>query len=113
MCIFYEISENDFNYYNYQPGSNIITVYCKHITDPSMHTHAHTRAPTRRRSSCVAVRWVGAPNHDKVNGPFSPGDEWPFGASFKLTVPYATRIRAAVFAIVFGVFRIYKISRSI
>ena len=30
-------------YYHYQPGSNIIIVYCKHIT----HARAYTRARTR------------------------------------------------------------------
>ena len=48
------------------------------------HTHTHTRARTRPHSrtrthppttvaiQVVAVRWVGAPNHGEVNGPFSP-----------------------------------------
>ena len=38
MSDLYEIEDNNFNYYHYQPGSNIMIVYFKHIT------HAHTRA---------------------------------------------------------------------
>ena len=34
-----------FHYYHYQPGSNIIIVYCKHIT----HAPARTRAQARTR----------------------------------------------------------------
>ena len=38
------------------------------------HTHAHTRthSPTTIAVQVVAARWVGAPNHDKLNAPFSP-----------------------------------------
>ena len=39
-------------------------------------THAHTRSRTHQPTTIVilvvAVRWVGAPNHDEVNAPFSP-----------------------------------------
>ena len=40
-----------FNYYHYQPWSNIIIVYCKHITHARTHalTHARTHAPARTR----------------------------------------------------------------
>ena len=36
-------------YYHYQPGSNIVIVYCKHITHARAHTltRAHTHARTR------------------------------------------------------------------
>ena len=47
-----------YRYYHYQPGSNSIIVYCKHITHARthtrtriharMHTHARTRARTYR-----------------------------------------------------------------
>ena len=30
--------DNNFNYYHYQPGSNIVIVYCKHITHARTHT---------------------------------------------------------------------------
>ena len=58
----------DFNYYHYQPGSNNIIVFCKHIT----HAHAHTLARTTITIQVVAARWVGAPNDDEVHAPFSP-----------------------------------------
>ena len=37
------------------------------------HTHAHTRInpPTTVAIQIYAVRWVGVPNHDEVNAPFS------------------------------------------
>ena len=73
MFDLYEILDNSFNYYNYQPGSNNIIVYGKHITHVRMyarthaHTriHAHTRAhayvypPTAVTIQVVAVPWVG------------------------------------------------------
>ena len=65
VCDFYEIKENDFNYYHYQPGSNI--VYCKHTCT---HSCTHRRPPTTVDIQVVAVRWVGVANHDKVNAPF-------------------------------------------
>ena len=43
-----------------------------------MHAHAHTHSRTRTHQPTtvailvVAVRWVGALNHDEVNAPFSP-----------------------------------------
>ena len=47
-----------FNYYHYQPGSNIIIVYCKHIT------HAHTHARTNRRTYAPArTRAYTHPTH--------------------------------------------------
>ena len=38
------------------------------------HTRAHTRThqPTTIADQIVAVRWVGASNHDEINAPFSP-----------------------------------------
>ena len=41
-----------FNYYHYQPGSNIIIVYCKHITHARTHggTHARRHARTHGRT---------------------------------------------------------------
>ena len=49
----YEIYDNNFNYYHYQPGSNCIIVYCRHITHARMPTYARTRmrehTHTRRR----------------------------------------------------------------
>ena len=60
MCTtaLYEIEDrpNHFNYYHYQPGSNIIILNCKHITHTHMlaRTHAHTHTV-----QVVAVRWVG------------------------------------------------------
>ena len=43
MSDMYEIKDDNFNYYHYQPGSNIIIVYCKHITHARMCAHARTR----------------------------------------------------------------------
>ena len=71
-------TSSDFNYYHYQPGLNIIIVYCKHITHA--HTHAHTRALAHthlpahhhRRSGCRCSMGRCAQPHDKVNTPFSP-----------------------------------------
>ena len=31
VCDLYEIYDNNFNYYHYQPGSNIIIVYCRRL----------------------------------------------------------------------------------
>ena len=59
-----------FNYYHYQPGSNNIIVYGKHITHARMHAHTLTHTPTHRRCRCSMGRC--APNHDEVNAPFSP-----------------------------------------
>ena len=90
---------NNFNYYHYQPCSNNIIVYCKHITRAHIHahthartythahtharthththtyTHAHTHARTHthchRRSVCLCSMCWSAPNHDDaVNVPF-------------------------------------------
>ena len=51
---------NDFNYYRYQPGSNITIVYDKHITHARTHerTHARTHARTHTRAhahSCTCT----------------------------------------------------------
>ena len=35
-----------FKYYHYQPGSEIIIVYCKHITHARTHARAHTHTHT-------------------------------------------------------------------
>ena len=40
-----DMYENNFNYYHYQPWSNIIIVYCKHITHAHMRTRAHAHTP--------------------------------------------------------------------
>ena len=36
------------------------------------HTHTHTHTTVAVQVVAVTVRWVGAPNHDEVNAPFSP-----------------------------------------
>ena len=41
-------------YYHYQPGSNSIVVYCKHI----MHAHTHTHTPPWRSGHrCSMGQW--------------------------------------------------------
>ena len=62
ICMKYRIIF--FNYYHYQPGSNNIIVYGKHIAHACMHTH--------RRRGCHCSMGQCAPNHDEVNAPFSP-----------------------------------------
>ena len=57
--------------------AHYIIVYCKHIT----HARRNSHTPT-----AVAVRWVGAPNHEGVrpNAHFSTlARQWPIGASLK------------------------------
>ena len=61
-----------FNYYHYQPGSNIIIVYGKHIMHTRTHTHTcvrshpcervHTNPPHTHthRLRRIAIRWVCA-----------------------------------------------------
>ncbi len=48
VCDLNEISDNDFNHYHYQPGTNNIIVYGKHIMHARMYarTHTHTLART-------------------------------------------------------------------
>ena len=41
MCIQYRII--DFNYYHYQPGTNHIIVYSKHVKHARTYAHTHTR----------------------------------------------------------------------
>ena len=41
-------------------------------THARAHTHSRTQQPTTIAILAVAVRWVGAPNHDKVNASYSP-----------------------------------------
>ena len=81
VCDLYEILDNSFNYYHYQPGSNNIIVYGKHITHARMYarthtntrTHAHTRAharirpPPHRRHhpGCCCSMGRCAANHDE------------------------------------------------
>ena len=58
----------------YQPGSNIIIVYCiSHLACTHACTHVHTRTPThhRRRPGCRCSMGRCAPNHDEVNAPYS------------------------------------------
>ena len=78
MCV-YEIKENPFNYYHYEPGSNIIIVYCKHITPPS---------PFRLSLFDGEL----APNRDAINGPFRrvTGDQWLVHSN---TLAQSTRFR--------------------
>ena len=73
----------NFNYYHYQPGSNIIIVYCKHITHTQTHTqhthtstytthtqtHAHTHTPPSPFRLSLFDGSV-VPNSDGVNAPF-------------------------------------------
>ena len=100
MCDFYEILDNDFNYYHYQPGSNII--YIVYISRTHARTHSHTHAHTRTHAhthtrthahthtrthahthtrthahthpppSRFRLSLFDGPNHDEVNAPFSP-----------------------------------------
>ena len=53
MSYLYERWDNNFNYYHYQPGSNIIIVYCKHTTQARV---------AFRLSMCDGLV---APNHDR------------------------------------------------
>ena len=48
----------------------------------------------------VAFRWVDAPNHDEVNAPFSQ--------ALSCFIQINSSVCDAVFAIVFGAFRVYK-----
>ena len=48
MCDVYSIKDNSFNYYHYQPGSNNIKVYSKHVTHAR--TYARTHARTHERT---------------------------------------------------------------
>ena len=58
--------------YNYQPGSNIIIVYCKQITHAHTHarTHARTHTHRRRRSGCRCLIGRWRPTVTKIR-PFS------------------------------------------
>ena len=58
MCDLYEIYDNNFNYYHYQPGY--------------MANTSRTHTPTHRRPGCRCSMGRSAPNHDEVNAPFSP-----------------------------------------
>ena len=106
MCDLYEIWDINFNYYHYQPGSNIINVYCKHIT--------HARAQARRRArmhTAVAVQVLVidgsvAPNSDGVNAPFRRF-RWRSMAS-RCFIQINSRVGDSVFEIVLGVFRVSK-----
>ena len=63
MSDLYEISDNNFNYYNYQPGSNIIIVHCKYITHAYARSRAHACASTHTPPSPPPYRlalFVGA-----------------------------------------------------
>ena len=78
MCVWvlYEIQEN---YFHHEPGSNIIIVYCKHITPPS---------PFRLSLFDGEL----ATNHDAVNAPFRrvAGDQW---VVHSITLARSTRFR--------------------
>ena len=77
VCDLYEIYDNNFNYYHYQPGSNIVIVYCKYITHARMHTriraYTHARGRTHTPPSPFMLSLFDgsvAPNHDGVNTHF-------------------------------------------
>ena len=79
-----------FNYYHYQPGSNNIIVYGKHITHARTHTHTLARAhkPTRpppHHPGCRCYMGGVRPTLTKIRPLFacSAGHEWPVGASLK------------------------------
>ena len=101
----YEINDNNFNYYHYQTGSNIIIVYCKHITHARMHTRtlAHTHQPPSPFRLSLFDGSV-EPNDDGVNAPFRRF-RWRSlaGRCFIQTNSHAGD---SVFAIGLGVFRV-------
>ena len=68
VCDLYEIWDNNFYYYHYQLGSNIIIVYCKHITHTR--THARTHTQRRRHSGCLCSMSQWRPNVTELR-PFS------------------------------------------
>ena len=108
ICVKYRII---INYYHYQPGSNIIVVYCKQITYARMHacTQAHTRANKRTHTPPSPFRlslFDGsvAPNREGVNAPFRRF-RWRSMAG-RCFIQINSRAGDSVFAIVVGVFRV-------
>ena len=71
VCDFYEILENYFNCYHL---SAWVKYYYRILQTHHARTYTHTRThpPTTVAVQVDTVRWVGAPNHDEVNAPFSP-----------------------------------------
>ena len=82
------------NYYHYQPGSNIIIVYCKHTT----HARARTSTPPFRLS---LFDGSVAPNRDGVNAPFRRRS-----MAGRCFIQINSRVCDSIFAIVLGVFRV-------
>ncbi len=67
VCDLYEMYDNSLNYYHYQPGSNNIIVYGKHITHfmyarTRTHSHIPAGAQAHPRTAVtiqvVAVTWA-------------------------------------------------------
>ena len=132
----------NFYYYHYQPGSNIIIVYCKHITHACACTRAHKHERAHKHTHThtpVAVQVVAgsvAPNHDGVR-PFSlfplaingrsllqsnkhlswrPGfsDFWVFFGYKKLLGQTETRTRNRMYCqSILGLERIHQVTNTI
>ena len=89
--------------YHYEPGSNIIIVYCKHIT--RAHTHPHTQTVTPPSPFRLSL-FDGsvAPNRDGVIAPI----RWFRWRSMtgRCFIQINSRAGDSVFAIVLGVFRV-------
>ena len=102
ICVKYRII---INYYHYQPGSNIIVVYCKQITYTRTHARAQTNAHTPPSPFRLSL-FDGsvAPNREGVNAPFRRF-RWRSMAG-RCFIQINSRAGDSVFAIVLGVFRV-------
>ena len=115
MCDFYEILYNDFNYYHYQPGSNMIYIAYISRTHAHTRTHMHTLAHTHTRThahthpptSRFRLSLFDGPNHNEVNAPFSPV---PLAMNDRslLHSNKQSRMRLGIRDI-FGCFRVYNL----
>ena len=104
VCDFYEISENDLNYYHYQPGSNNIIVYAN-----TSRTHAPTHV-------CTYARALAHPPPSLFDGSVRPTMTTELTPPFRrwrdnvLSVLHSNKQRTgdSAFAIVYGFFCVYK-----
>ena len=80
-------------YYHYQPGSDIVIVYCKHITHARAHARAHMHHTHRRRrlTAVQAILFGGAQPTVTTRSTCDNADRWPFKSTHEVGTPIFPR----------------------